>query len=308
MTENTFLSSNGKTNIVYYMYEPHEAPKGIVQISHGMNDYIERYEHLIKYLNNLGYVVCGNDDLGHGNTGDQSGVWGSFGAKNGHKFVLQDLHTMTQIAKNKYPNLPYFLLGHSMGSFFARYYAYTYPNELDGLILLGTSGKVVGTGFAIKLLSIMKAFKGEMGRSKFIEGLASNSYFKYIENPTSDKDWVTTNPEELQKYLNDHKTQFVFTISAYKDMLKVLQFVNTNKWAKGLRKDLPIALMAGALDPVGQFGSGVAQVYSLLEKQKVKDIKLILYPGARHELHNELEPTKHEFLNDLGNWLDGRSK
>lgn len=302
--EGSFTSSDKKTNIKYYIFEPEGEIKGVVQISHGMQDYILRYKYLIRYLNAMGYVVCGNDDLGHGQTSLGKETDGFFAKKNGHKYVLADLHTMTKIAKEKYSGLPYFLLGHSMGSFFARAYAYYYPEDIDGLVLCGTSGKVKGTGFAINLLTIVKIFKGAKGKFNVIDKLMTKPYFKYIDDVKTGAEWVTRDPERLANYENDKNTRFKFTISAYKDMLKVLKFVNTNKWAKGVKKYLPIAIYSGSHDPVGNYGKGVAEVYSLLEKQKVQDLELKLYPKARHELHNELLETRMSFFSDLNAWLN----
>ena len=306
MIRGTFLSADDKTDIQYFIFEPkiRIKPKGIVQITHGMQDYILRYMDMITFLNNQGYIVCGNDDLGHGYTAKNDDDKGFFDYKNGYKKVLADIYTMTKLAKKKYGDLPYFLIGHSMGSFFARYYAYIFPQELDGLILLGTSGKVVGTGFGIKLLSLLKFFKGEKAECPTMENLVVKNYYKYIDNVKTGKEWVTSNSEKLQEYENDPRSNFKFKTSAYQDMLKVLKFVNTKKWARGIDKKLPVAIYSGSHDPVGNYGKGVLWVYGLLESQKLESVVVKLYPKARHELHNEKENIKTEFCEDVKNWLN----
>lgn len=307
MEKGHFLSSDGKTQIAYYFYDC-EKPRAVIQISHGMLDHIARYEDLIYFLNKNGIVVCGNDDLGHGYTSQGTGNDGFFAKKNGYKYVVQDLYTMTKIAKNKYKDLPYFLLGHSMGSFFARYYAYLFPNELDGLILCGTSGKVPGTVFGILLMSAMKVFKGEKSYSKLMDRLMLSKYFKYIKEVKSGKEWVTSNKEKLEQYENDERCNFRFTTSAFKDMFTVLKFVNTKKWAKGISNDMPIFIASGSLDPVGNYGRGIGEVYNLLEKQELKDVNLKLYSKAYHELHNEQPEIQKEFFNDVINWTNEKIK
>ncbi len=307
MKKGTFLSSDNSTEVVYYIFEPKNIkPKAVVQISHGMQDHISRYGDLIKFLNERGFVVCGNDDLGHGETSKTPDTDGFFAKKLGAECVLNDLHTMSLIAKNKYPNLPYFLIGHSMGSFFARYFAYAFPEDLDGLILLGTSGRVSGTSAGIVLLSVIQAIRGGKYKSKLFENIMLKSYFKYINNVKSKREWVTSDNKKLKEYESDSRCAFMFTTSAYKDMLKVLKFVNTKKWAKGINKKLSILIASGAKDPVGNYGKGVCEVYSMLENNEIKDIQLKLYSQARHELHNEKPKIKQEFLLDVANWLYDR--
>lgn len=303
MITDTFISSDGKTQIYYYIYEPIETPRAVVQISHGMMDYIGRYKDLIDKLNGEGIVVCGCDDLGHGETGKNS-KYGFFGIKNGKDYVLKDLHTTMEIVKEKFPNLPYFLVGHSMGSFFARYFAYKYPTELNGLILLGTSGKVKGTNFALLLLKILMLFKGKRGYCKQLEKMSSASYYRYLQNPKDARAWVTSNEKRLDNYLSDPKCSFRFTLSAYYDMISTLKFVNSKKWFNHISKDLPIILLSGAKDPVGQYGTGVAQVYSRLENKRHYDLQIKLYANAFHELHNERLCIRNEFLNDITIWLN----
>ena len=303
-----FLSANGVNDVFYYIYgENLESPKAVVQISHGMMDYIKKYEDLIKFLNKNNIVVCGCDDLGHGETGKNS-KFGFFSNKKGYRHVLNDLHKTTQIVKEKYKNLPFFLVGHSMGSFFARLYAYKFPQELDGLILLGTSGKVNGTALGLLILDALMLFKGKKGYLKFLEKLANKSYFKYINNPTSGREWVTSRQDILEFYKNDPKSNFSFSLSAYHDMLKVLKFISSNKWYKDIDKDIPILLASGSHDPVGQYGKGVAEVYTKLEKCGQKDVQLKLYAKARHELHNEQKHITKQFFDDTLNWIEERIK
>ena len=300
MEESFFISTDGKTKVVYYIYNENiTTPRAVLQISHGMQEHVTRYEPFAKFLNDNGIIVCGNDHLGHGKTSKGTGNDGYFAKKHGADYVLNDLHKMTLIIKEKYPNIPVFLMGHSMGSFFARLYASKFPNEIDGLIACGTSGKVKGATLGLLILDILKLFKGGKSTSDLAENIMCKSYFKYIPNKTSKFDWITSNEEELKKYLSNERCSIRFTVGAYHDMVKTLKRVNTNSWAKKINKDMPILLISGAQDPVGQYGKGVCQVYSLLEKQKVKHIDLRLYSNARHEPFNEKEPTRHEFYNDV---------
>lgn len=305
MEQEYFLSSDGKTQVAYYIYQNAQvAPRAVLQISHGMQEHLTRYTQLAEFLNQFGIVVCGNDHLGHGKTSTSKQTDGFFADKHGDEYVLQDLHKMTVIAKSKYPNLPYFLMGHSMGSFFARRYASTYPNELSGLILCGTSGKVKGTNGGLMLLRLLKFFKGKKSHSKLAEKLMNKDYFKYVTIKKTEFDWITTNKKQLEKYLNDDRCNVRFTLSAYYDMVKTLKKVNTKSWAKKINKNMPIILLAGAQDPVGQYGKGVCQVYSLLEEQGVKHLDLRLYADGRHEPFTEVDSIKNQFYTDVLNFLE----
>lgn len=305
MEVNRFLSSDGMTQVAYYFFADTQAkPRAVVQISHGMQEHMLRYTEFARILNQQGIIVCGNDHLGHGNTSTSCKTDGFFADKNGAKCVVKDLHYMTQIVRQSYPNLPVFLFGHSMGSFFARLYAGVYPNDIDGLILCGTSGKVKGTDFAIALLQFMKLFKGKKAHSRLADYLMTNSYFKYIPDPVYKMEWITSEPKALSKYLKDERCKIKFTVGAYYDMISTLKKVNKPNFVKRYNQNTPILLTAGSHDPVGQYGKGVCSVYSLLEKQNIQNIDLRLYSQARHEPFNESEPNKTQFYNDLIAWLD----
>ncbi|MBE7075155.1 MAG: alpha/beta hydrolase [Clostridiales bacterium] len=305
MDINYFLSSDGKTQVAYYIYDNNVVqPRAVLQISHGMQEHLTRYSHLAAFLNAHGIVVCGNDHLGHGRTSISKETDGFFAAKHGADYVLHDLYKLTKIVKEKYSGLPYFLMGHSMGSFFARAYATSFPNELNGLILCGTSGRVTGTILGLFILNILKIFKGKKAHSGLAENIMSGSYFKYIDNVQSKKEWITSSQEDLNNYLQNDRCQIRFTVSAYYDMVCTLKKVNKKSWAKKIPKDLPVFLVSGACDPVGQYGKGVCQVYSMLEKQKVKNVDLRLYACGRHEPFNEVQPIKSMFYNDILQWLE----
>lgn len=305
MEANRFLSSDGMTQVAYYFFaENVKKPRAIVQIAHGMQEHMLRYTDFARILNEQNIVVCGNDHLGHGKTSTGAKTDGFFAERKGAECVLKDLHHMTEIAKQNYSGVPLYLFGHSMGSFFARAYAGEYPNDIDGLILCGTSGKVKGTHFGLALLQCMKCFKGKKSHSKFADYLMTNSYFKYIPDPVYKMEWITSEEKALDKYLKDERCKIKFTVGAYYDMVNTLKKVNNPKFVKKYNKNLPVLLMAGSQDPVGQYGKGVCQVYSMLENQNMQNLDLCLYANARHEPFNEKEPTKSRFYRDLVDWIN----
>lgn len=300
-----FPSSNGTDTVVGYLFSNSQVPpKAIVQLSHGMQEYVLRYRPLAAYLAQRGYVVCGNDHLGHGATSGNTGRDGFFAEKDGAEFVLQDLHTMSDLAREAYPGLPLFLLGHSMGSFFARWYAERWGAQLAGLLISGTGGPNPAGKIGLALTSLLSRIQGPQAHSAFVEKLAFGSYCKRIPNAATGKEWVTGNADELAAYVADPKCSFSFTVSAYHELMRVLDIVNRKAWAYSLPKELPVFLFSGAEDPVGDYGRGVRIVCSRLKEGGLKDVRLKLFEGCRHEVHNEAPSVRAELFGDIFAWLE----
>lgn len=288
--EFTFPSSDGVTTIRAIRYIPDGDIKAILQISHGMVEFIDRYEPLASYLTEKGILVTGNDHLGHGESVTSRDNWGYFHEEEGYLKVLEDLHHLTLITKEKYPNLPYFLLGHSMGSFYARRYLFTYQNQLDGAIIMGSAWQpklLTNTG---KLLcKIIAFFKGSKYRSPFINNMALGSYNSKWEPSTTHNDWLTRDEKIVDWYSKEPKCSFVFTVNGYYNLFSVLNDVCDKNNIDKVPKDLPVIFLAGNDDPVGNFGKGVTKLYETFKDVGIKDVSIKLYPNDRHEILNELD-------------------
>ena len=296
-----FQSADGKTQSAAFFYTPTVQPiRAVIQLSHGMCEYIRRYEPMFTVLSEAGIAVCGNDHLGHGETSSPRD-YGFMAEKNGYQYVLQDLHTMNTLGHKKFPGIPYFLLGHSMGSFYARWYAELHPETIGGLIISGTGGPSPLMPFGRHLAGLLAHLHGPRYVSKFMVKCSMGSYCKKIPDATSGNAWLSRDPEVWEKYAADEKCSFPFTVSAYRDMLTAYTHVNTSDWAGRLPKDLPVYLYSGDCDPVGNYGKGVTAVYQLLRQAGVRDVTLRLYPGGRHEMHNETN--KDEVFSELIHWI-----
>ncbi|MDO5602678.1 MAG: alpha/beta hydrolase [Oscillospiraceae bacterium] len=301
-TNISFLSANKKDTVQCWLYEAEEtAPKAVVQLSHGMCEYIGRYEAFIEFLVEEGFAVCGNDHLGHGETSGTQGIDGYFAKENGAECVIQDLRSVTKLAQQRWPGLSIFLLGHSMGSFLARKYAAEDAEALAGLILSGTGGPNPAAGPGMALTRLFSVFKGDTYRSAFINKLAFGAYLKRIDQPDTPYDWITRDKEIVKKYAADPKCTFVFTLNGFHEMMKTLKEVNRKDWGARLPKELPVLLFSGTGDPVGQYGEGVRTVYENLKRGGVKDVTLKLYPDGRHEMLNEIN--RQEVYQDVCGWL-----
>ena len=299
----SFKSSNGKDTIAGYIYTmPDIAPKAILQISHGMCEHIERYREFAEFMAQHGFVICGNDHLGHGKTSGEEGIDGYFGEKDGRFYVLRDLHTMNLLARKKYPDLPLILLGHSMGSFFARWFAAEYPDAMDALIISGTGGPNPLVNAGIGISGWISSVKGNTFTSKLVNRLAFGTYLKKVPKPRTPYDWISRDEQIVDRYSADPKCTFVFTVSAFHELFSTLKQVSNLQWAQKIRRDLPIWLFSGDMDPVGDYGKGVKKVAEMLRQAGIKDVRLTLYPGGRHEMLNETN--RQQVYQDLLAWAE----
>lgn len=300
--ELSFLSSDGITNIRAVKYLPDNKPIAILQISHGMIEYIDRYDGFAKFLNEKGILVVGNDHLGHGESVIDKEKWGYFAKEDGYKKVVDDLHQLTLITKKEYPNIPYILLGHSMGSFMARRYLYTYGNELDGAIIMGTGQQDAATlSLAGTICKILGSMKGEMYRSEFITSLALGPYNKKWEPSKTHNDWLTKDEKIVSSYSIDPKCTFRFTVNGYKNLFGVLKDIIQKDNLNKMPKDLPVLFVSGEDDPVGNFTKGVNKAYQSFIDAGMKNVSVKFYPNDRHEILNELD--KENVMSDLYDFI-----
>lgn len=296
-----FPSADGQRMVTGWIYSPNAEAVGILQLSHGMCEYIGRYEHFIEDLVRNGFVVCGHDHIGHGASSEME-EYGYFGPKDGWTNLVQDLHTMTGIVKESYPGLPCFLFGHSMGSFVSRLYLSSFSYELTGVILCGTGGPNPMAGVGIPVCRLVSMVCGKKHRSKLLDRLAFGAYNKKIQPQRTKQDWLTRDETVVDRYRNDPKCMFLFTAAGYGDLSKLSQKANCSAWYQSLDRNLPMFLISGDMDPVGDYGHGVEQVYDRLKQIGISDVALKLYPGARHELLNETN--YDEVLEDILQWIE----
>lgn len=300
-----FPSSDGKTKLHGVIWEPDCEPRAIVQISHGMVEYVERYEGFAEFLNEHGILVAGNDHLGHGYSCTAEEDRGYFAEEKGDIIPMQDLHRLTLLLQKKYPQIPYFLFGHSMGSFFARRYLCMYPHEIDGAIICGTGWqpRVVLAG-ARMLTHGGKLLRGGRYRCKIIDGLAFGSMNKKFEPAKTPKDWLCRNEVSVEKYIHDERCGFIFTLNGYRTLFCAMEQAQKKKELEKMEKSLPVLFISGEDDPVGDFGKGVKKAVSAFHEVGMRDVECILYPECRHELINELN--KDEIFQDVLEWIEFR--
>ncbi len=302
--EFTYPSASGLCDIFAQSAAPADfgAVKGVVQIAHGMAEYSNRYAQFALELCRRGYAVYINDHLGHGQSVSGEEALGFFG-DNGAESLVEDMKTLSDIARQEYPNVPFFLFGHSMGSFLARKYTAKYGHMLDGAIYCGTSGPNAAVGMGVLLADTIIKSEGQMYRSKFLDSVAFGAYNRKTAKNTP-FDWLSRDEREVEKYMHDKLCGFMFTVNGFQTLFGLLKEVSAKVWYNTVPAALPVLLIAGDKDPVGDYGKGVREVYKTLRKTGHTNVMMKLYPEARHELLNELN--RGEVMEDVLGWLDAR--
>lgn len=303
--EFTFQSSDQKTAIHAVEWQPEGPVRAVLQISHGVSEHILRYKSLAEYLTERGFAVAGNDHLGHGESVAPNAPRLYFGPKNSWQFVVDDLYACRQILGKYFSGIPYFLLGHSMGSFLARTYLIRYPGTVDGAILMGTGQMSPVLITAAKLLVDREIHKlGEEHGSPLIDKLAFGAYNQRFAPNQTAFDWLSCNPENIERYLADPLCGGDPSLGLFREMLNGMAFISKAKNLKKMNRNLPILFLSGEMDPVGDCGRGVRLAYRSFQRAGVRDVSLKLYPNLRHEILNE---TCQEIIyGDLLQWLLSR--
>ena len=302
-TQNIYKSANGVSNVTYYILVPEDVDiRGIVQISHGMCEYFSRYTPFAKYLCSLGFIVCGNDHIGHGASVSRPSELGFFAARDGWKFLIEDIKQLTDLMQRRYPNLPYFLLGHSMGSLIARLYLTDYGEKLAGCILTGTIGPNAAAVSAAHLADSIARTRGMTYRSGFLSDLAFKGYNRKIKNPHTVFDWLSRDEDVVSLYQSDEKCNFIFTATGFRDLFTLIAKANASHTFRHTPRSLPLLFLAGDKDPVGKYGEGVRRVVNLYRGAGLKNIEVIFYKDARHEVLNELG--RLDAYGDISRWLE----
>ena len=301
--EYTFPSHSGLGEIYAQSAAPidYGSIKGIVQISHGMAEYSNRYARFALELCKHGYAVFISDHIGHGSSVTDKQMLGFFGETDGEEHFVEDLKSLTDTIKTEYPDLPFFMLGHGMGSLIARKYTAKYGYLLDGAIYSGTSGTNSAIGIGIHLANTLIKQNGPMYRSELLDTMAFGAYNRKTEKRT-ECDWVSRDENEVDKFIADELCGYKYTVSGMKALFMTLKQVSSRRWYNSVPLSMPILLISGSMDPIGDYSKGVNEVYKTLKKTGHTNVSMKIYDGARHEILNEIN-RKDVYL-DIIDWLD----
>lgn len=300
-TENSFfIDSKDKKKIFVRCWNDVSTPKGIFQIFHGMAEHSGRYDAFARYLNSNGFIVYTNDHRGHGITDiNDLGYIG----KDGFNKIVEDEHILTNIIKEKHIHLPIFIFAHSFGSFIGQEYMIKHGSEISGIVLSGSAlRKGLDVHGGIILSFIEKSLFGEHKKSPLLNFLSFYNYNKKIKNSNSKFDWLTKDSVEIQKYERDPQCGNVATSGFYYYFLKGLTKLYDKNRLELIPKQLPIFIISGEDDPVGNYGIWVKNLYTLYKDVNLTNVNMKLYAGNRHELINELN--SNVVFNDISYWLN----
>lgn len=297
-------STDSKNNLNVIIWETEKEPIGVLQIVHGMAEYIDRYDNFAKYMTEHGFNVIGHDHLGHGHSVSDERDYGFFAEENGDKIIIEDMHSVTQYAREKWEELPNFILGHSMGSFCLRQYLTKYSNDVFGAIIMGTGwipsaaallGKTIATNTCKS--------KGSHTVNPLLIKLTLEPYNKPFAPARTNCDWLSRDEKQVDLYVNDKLCGFDFTAGAYKDFFTILEKIAKNRQLIGMRKSLPILITSGSVDPVG--GKKACEKLNTQYKRcGIDDVTLKLWDNDRHEILNELD--KSDVYQYIYNWLKSK--
>ncbi|MDE6814958.1 MAG: lysophospholipase [Lachnospiraceae bacterium] len=305
--EFTFDSRDGKSKIHAVRWVPEGKVSGILQIVHGMAEYILRYEELAQFLAERGILVTGDDHLGHGKSVPEGGVYGYFCDQDPATVVVRDVHRLKKLTQEKYPGVPYMILGHSMGSFITRNYLFRYGTGIQGAVICGTGTQPQGLVRVCRALAgIQGLIFGQKHVAKLIDRLAFGNYNRRITNPGTSFDWLCRDREVVEAYVKDPLCGFTFTVNGFRTLFDLLYRLNQTSNLAKMPKALPVLFIAGDADPVGNYSEGVKRAYESFQKAGMQHLALKLYPEDRHELLNELD--KRKVYEDLYPWIMERVK
>ena len=303
MSDFTFPSSDGVHDIHCRLWEPAGEVKAVVQLVHGVAEYIARYDAFAGFLTDHGYAVCGDDHLGHGESIHDDTELGWFSDEKGWEHLVDDEKRLHDLLAEKYPGKPLVLFGHSMGSFIARTYLGAYPERFDACVLSGT-GRQPGVVCAAGKILAKREIKahGSKYRSPTLQKMAFGSYLKKIDDPIGPNDWICRDEAVVRAYDADPLCGFTATAGLMYDMMDGLSVIGRADHMAKMDKALPVLFIAGEADPVGAYGKGVQKVAGQFKRAGMKDVTVKLYPGHRHEVLNELE--KEKVWADVLDWMD----
>lgn len=300
-----FLSSDGKTQLYACLWIPDEKIKfrGVLQIAHGVAEHIGRYDDFARYLNQQGIVVAGHDHLGHGQSLPEGGIPVYFGEENGWTHAVDDIHGLHEILAKRFKRLPHLIMGHSMGSFLTRTYLIRYPGEKKVAIIMGTGwqpGYMLTGGSLIAKRFYYK--NGGSSTSDFVTALAFGGYNRAFAPNRTGFDWLSADPENVDRYIADPLCGADATVGLFRDMLGGIRFNQKPANLKKMDTSMPVLFIAGEDDPVGAMGKGVKRSCAAFQKAGMQDVTLKLYPGLRHEILNE-KPMQQTVYADIHDWL-----
>lgn len=304
MRNDFWFDSCGKGKIHCCRWLPEGAPRAIVQPIHGIAEFIERYDGFAEFLNAHGIAVVAEDHMGHGQSIDGGSTKAYF--HGGWFAAVDDSYRLAKDTMAEYPGVPYFLFGHSMGSFMARTILCRYPDSgIAGAFICGTGWQpTFAMPMMVKLMEFICKKGDETAPNEKLQKMIFGGYNSKIKEPRTPSDWLTRDDKIVDAYVAHPLCGFTPSSGLFRDMMTGIHYIQQPGNLAAMKKDLPVFFIAGAEDPVGSFGKGVAQACAAFKKAGMRDVSIKLYPQCRHEILNELN--KEEVYTDCLTWLESK--
>jgi alpha-beta hydrolase superfamily lysophospholipase len=297
------LVAKDGTTINGYFWVPEKTPKAVIQVAHGMTEHSKRYEEFAIYMVDQGFAVYANDHRGHGMLAAQKGELGFFAEENGWNLVINDMEEVTNFIAEKHHNIPIILLGHSMGSFLARTYLLENFKNISGLIISGTGGNPGLLGrLGIEIAKFEMRRKGKKAKSELITNMAFGSYNKAYKNPRTKYEWLSSDEDKVDNYINDPFCGQVCTTSFYYDLFRGMNNLFKKEHYGNIPTSVPILIFSGTNDPLGKNGKVVKELYKKYKKAGVIDVQYKVYEYGRHEMLNE--SNRYEVFESIFYWVN----
>ncbi len=298
-----FDSRDNKNKIHGIRWIPEgDKPLCILQIIHGMAEYIGRYDEFAESMAEKGILVVGEDHLGHGKSVGENGTYGYFCEQDSATVVVRDSHRLKKMTQEKYPGVPYVVLGHSMGSFILRNYLCRYGTGIQGAVIVGTGMQprpLLWMGKAVA--AVQKVFCGSRYPSGLLNALSFGSYNKRIPGHRTVMDWLTKEEGIVDAYIEDPLCGFTFTVNGFQTLLELVNRLYKRENLNKMPRELPVLFVSGAEDPVGDYGKSVEKVYQSFLDMGMKNVQIKLYENDRHELLNESD--REKVYEDIYRWM-----
>lgn len=301
MFSERYFPSKGTGNIHVCRWMPEGTPVAVVQIVHGIAEYAERYGDFARYLNGFGYMVVAEDHMGHGKSVNGPGIQGYF--HGGWFTAVEDTYSLLQKTRREFPQIPYVLFGHSMGSFMTRTILSKYPDSgISAAVICGTGWQprgMLNTG--IGMCELFCRMEGEQKPSKKLEKLVFSNYNHKVEHPRTPFDWLTRDARTVDEYIASPYCGFTPTAGLMRELLRGIRFVQEPENLAAMKKELPVLFISGGDDPVGSYGKGVLHAAEAFRRSLMQNVTCKLYPLGRHEILNEIN--REEVYHDVSSWI-----
>jgi alpha-beta hydrolase superfamily lysophospholipase len=304
-SEYTFPSGDGKTPLHAVVWQPEGPVAAVVQIAHGVSEYVGRYDSTARWLTDRGIAVVGNDHIGHGQSLAPGAAPLYFGGRGSWETVVDDLRTLRVREGQRFPGAPYFLMGFSMGSFLTRSYLIRYPGDVSGAIVVGTGQMSLPAIAYCRLIALRENRRvGAERTSDVVNQLSFDKYNRIFSPTRTEYDWLSADPKNVDAYIADPLCGGSASVGLCREMLRAMRDLQRPRELGKMDPGLPVLFAAGEQDPVGDCGQGARRAYESFRRAGVRDVTLRLYPGARHEIFNDL--CQEQVRADLLAWLRDR--